>query len=154
MMTWILEGGVLLFGLFCMFLAGNKGLWLGLDRGKQTMIATEKYARENWWCPTRRNRNAVTGVTATFAKLCAARHAGFLRELDLYTDEELRTDPFYRDIIHPGGLGDAAATTFVLPTQDRVLILLKGGQARGPVEPHAVETLRPHIAAAAWPDDP
>lgn len=27
------------------------------------MIATEKYARANWWCPARRNRIATTGVT-------------------------------------------------------------------------------------------
>jgi hypothetical protein len=27
------------------------------------MIAMEKYARENWWCPARRNRNATTGAT-------------------------------------------------------------------------------------------
>lgn len=27
------------------------------------MIATEKYARANWWCPARRNRNATTGAT-------------------------------------------------------------------------------------------
>jgi hypothetical protein len=27
------------------------------------MIATEKYARANWWCPARRNRNAMTGST-------------------------------------------------------------------------------------------
>src|ERR1700758_5136528 len=69
-----------------------------------------------------------------FAKLCAAQHAGFLREGDIYTDDELESDPMYRYHISPLGLGHAAATTFVLPTQDRVLVCLEREKSRGPVE--------------------
>ena len=34
-----------------------------------------------------------------------ARHAGFLTEYDLYTDEELGADPIYRELLWPAGLG-------------------------------------------------
>lgn len=34
-----------------------------LHRGERTMIATEKYARANWWCPARRNRVVTTGIS-------------------------------------------------------------------------------------------
>ena len=87
-----------------------------------------------------------------WAKLSAAHHAGFLREVDIFTDEELRSDPLYRDVIYPRGLGYAAATIVVLPTQDRVLICLERERALGPVEPDALlklDALRPHIARSA-----
>jgi len=88
-----------------------------------------------------------------FARLCAARHPGFLRENDIYTDEELDSDPFYRDYIYPRGLGCAAATTFVSPTHDRLLVCLEREYARGPVESSAIEqldALRPHVARSAY----
>ena len=88
-----------------------------------------------------------------FARLSAARHPGFLREIDIYTDDELKSDPFYREHIYPRGLGHAAATTFVLPTQDRLLVSLERELARGPVETVAIErldALRPHIARSVF----
>jgi PAS domain-containing protein len=92
-----------------------------------------------------------------FTRLCGARPPGFLREVDIFTKEELRSapyllDPLYRDVIYPRGLGCAAVTTFVLPTQERVLVSFEREIARGPVEPDALErlnTLRPHIARGA-----
>jgi hypothetical protein len=36
-----------------------------------------------------------------FNRFLAARHAGFLTESALYTAEELKSDPFYRDILYP-----------------------------------------------------
>ena len=62
-LTLILEG-FLLFALFCMFLGANKGLWLRSWKGPNNgMIAAERHARANWWCPARRNRLATTGVS-------------------------------------------------------------------------------------------
>ena len=97
-------------------------------------------------------RDGTVARSQRFAKLIAAHHPGFLREVDIYTDDELRSDPLYRDHIYPRGLGHAAATTFVLPTHDRILISLEREKARGPVEPDAVEkldALRSHIARSA-----
>jgi MFS family permease len=74
-------------------------------------------------------------------------------QLDIYTDEELDSDPFYRDYIYPRGLGCAAATTFVSPTHDRLLVCLEREYARGPVESSAIEkldALRPHVARSAY----
>jgi DNA-binding CsgD family transcriptional regulator len=88
-----------------------------------------------------------------FARLCASCHPGFLREVDIYTDAELESDPFYQKYLFPRGLGRAAATTFVLPTQDSFLISLEREAVRGPVEASAIEeldALRPHIARSAF----
>jgi DNA-binding CsgD family transcriptional regulator len=88
-----------------------------------------------------------------FARLCAARHPGFLREIDIYAEGELESDPFYQKFIFPRGLGRAAGTTLVLPTQDNLVISLEREAARGPVEPSAIEkldALRPHIARGAF----
>jgi len=39
-----------------------------------------------------------------FTRLLAARHAGFLTDLDIYTEAELELDPTNRDIMRPRGL--------------------------------------------------
>ena len=95
------------------------------------------------------------GVVANsdrFARLCRAERPGFLRERDVYTDAELEIDPFYAKYIYPRGAGHAAATTFVLPTQERILVSLERDKVRGPVEDGAIarlDELRPHVARAA-----
>ena len=82
-------------------------------------------------------------------RLVAARHPGFLREIDFYSPEELDADPLYQKYIFPIGLGYAAATLIATPTKDRLLVSLERERARGPVEPEAIRrlnSLRPHIA--------
>ena len=91
--------------------------------------------------------------TDRFARLSAACHPGFLREIDIYTDAELEADPFYQKYLIPRGLGCAAATTMLLPSQDNLLITLEREGARGPVESSAIEkldALRPHVARSAF----
>jgi DNA-binding CsgD family transcriptional regulator len=83
------------------------------------------------------------------SRAVAARHAGFLREQDLYKEEELGADPIYRDLLWPGGLGWAAATVIPAPTSDILLLSVERDRARGPVETEAVrqlDALRPHLA--------
>ncbi len=85
-------------------------------------------------------------------RLAAARHAGFLRELDIYPDEKFRDDPFYREHIYSRGLGWAAATLFEMPSDERLLVSLERSYDRGPVEPAIVrqlDALRPHLARSA-----
>ena len=96
--------------------------------------------------------NGVIARTDRFRRLCRAERPGFLREADVYTEDELQADPFYAQVICPQGLGHAAGTTFVLPTGERVLVSLEREWARGPVEAGAIDQLdelRPHIARAA-----
>jgi DNA-binding CsgD family transcriptional regulator len=82
----------------------------------------------------------------------AARHAGFLREHDVFTDEELGTDPIYRDLLWPVGLGWGAATVIPAPTGDVLFLSVMRRRSLGPVEAAIVErldTLRPHLARSA-----
>ena len=43
-----------------------------------------------------------------FLRFTATRHAGFLSDMAIYTADEMKADPFYRDILYPRGLGWAA----------------------------------------------
>ena len=85
-------------------------------------------------------------------RLCGARHAGFLTEYDLYTDEELGADPFYHDMLLPLGYGWGAGTAIPLPTGDTLFVTLERKHVRGPVESAIVQkldALRPHLARSA-----
>ena len=87
-----------------------------------------------------------------FSRLMGLSHSGFASDEVIYSEEEKVTDPFYRDILFPRGLGHAAGTTIPLPTGDRFAISLEREHARGPVEPAAIDRLdelRPHIARSA-----
>ncbi len=102
---------------------------------------TETYIRDGWlWRGQRTPR------------LFAARHAGFLTEHDLATDEEIDADPFYRDWARPNGFGWCAVTALSLPTADRLVIDVERKYVRGPVEREIVnrlDELRPHLARSA-----
>jgi len=88
-----------------------------------------------------------------YNRLIAARHAGFLRELELYGNEaNLGDDPIYREFLWPGGLGWAAGTAVQVPTGDSLLITVERDRARGPVEAGVIQhldALRPHLARSA-----
>lgn len=80
------------------------------------------------------------------------QHAGFLTLHDLYTDEELKLDPLYRDFLRPRGLGPTAATEISLPTGDTVIFSFGREHVRGPIGAPIVrrlDALRPHLARSA-----
>ena len=80
------------------------------------------------------------------------RHAGFVTEKDIYTPEELDTDPFYQSVLYPRGLGHAAGTTVHLPTGDSFIFAFERELVRGPVEPERIaelDALRPHLGRGA-----
>ena len=63
--TLILVVGFSFFLLLWMFLDANstRPQWFRAWRGpNNAMIAAERHARANWWCPARRNRSVATGV--------------------------------------------------------------------------------------------
>jgi DNA-binding CsgD family transcriptional regulator len=81
-----------------------------------------------------------------------ARHAGFLTEHDVYTEETLAADPLYRDLLWPAGLGWCAATAIPSPTGDILFLNFEREKARGPFEAAVIESLdalRPHLARSA-----
>jgi DNA-binding CsgD family transcriptional regulator len=86
------------------------------------------------------------------ARAIAARHAGFLSERDIYREEELATDPLYRDLLWPAGLGHCAGMVVTTPTGDELFVSMERERAKGPVEAGAIavlDGLRPHLARAA-----
>lgn len=90
--------------------------------------------------------------SSRFARLIGARHAGFLRDGDIYTDQELGDDPMYRDFLWPAGLGWAAGTAMQLPSGNTVVLSLERERNLGPVETNVIahlDQLRPHIARSA-----
>jgi hypothetical protein len=86
------------------------------------------------------------------SRAIAGHHAGFLREHDVYTDEELAVDPLYRDMLWPGGMGWCAATVIPAPTGDVLFLSVERTHERGPVEDAVIQQLdplRPHLARSA-----
>ncbi len=81
-----------------------------------------------------------------------AHHAGFLTESDVFTAEELDSDPTYRDFYRPHGLGWMAITVVPLPTGDLIALSVERSYSRGPVEQtfiQQLDALRPHLARSA-----
>ena len=85
-------------------------------------------------------------------RLVGLNHAGFVRDNDHYTLEEMGRDPIYTDFLWPSGLGWNTATAIKVPTGDVVVLSLERERARGPVDlgviPH-LDALRPHIARSS-----
>ena len=100
-------------------------------------------------------RIAASGLLRTGQRpirMSASQHAGFLTEHDLFTDDELATDPIYRDFLLPAGLGWAASTAIRLPTDITLFFTVERLHSRGPVERNVVRQLdgfRPDLARSA-----
>jgi DNA-binding CsgD family transcriptional regulator len=102
----------------------------------------EKLVNEGWFW-----RGQV--ITRAFA----ARHAGFLTELDILTPDELDLEPIYRDYWRPQGVGWAVGTAIPIPTGENVILIMTRRTERGPVERTVVQKLdelRPHLARSAF----
>ncbi|QIP07720.1 helix-turn-helix transcriptional regulator [Bradyrhizobium symbiodeficiens] len=66
-----------------------------------------------------------------FNRLLRAKQSGFIPDSILYTPEEMRNDPAYRDMLYPRGMGWASATAIALPTGDDMVIALERAYDRG-----------------------
>jgi DNA-binding CsgD family transcriptional regulator len=98
----------------------------------------ERWVNEGWF-----------GRGHLIARVFAARHAGFLTDLDLFTPDELDQEPIYRDLWRPQGIGWRAGTAIPLATGENVIFVLPRLTERGPVERPFVQKLdelRPHLA--------
>ncbi|MBL0375516.1 hypothetical protein JJB09_26265 [Rhizobium sp. KVB221] len=76
-------------------------------------------------------------------------HAGFLADLDLFTEEEMRNDPLYTGFYYPEGLGWCVGTHIITPNDDMLVMSFEREFVKGPVPSEAVawlDTLRPHLA--------
>jgi DNA-binding CsgD family transcriptional regulator len=101
----------------------------------------EKWANERWLWHGQLHARAL-----------AARHAGFVTELDLFTPEEWDLEPLCRDFWRPRGIGGIVGTIIPIPTGENVSFLFPRRTERGPFERAVVQKLdelRPHLARSA-----
>lgn len=126
-------GGYATF-LFTASLHGAK--WVGSARGAYGA----EYIAEGW--PARTDRAL---------RLVAARHAGFLGDLDVYTREEMDREPVFAEFLRPRGIGWGAATAIQVPNGDTLIFDVERRIETGPVDANTIgklDLLRPHLARA------
>ena len=126
-------------------------------RGGYLFTATPEVSR---WTASDGIRSGLEEVIAggwiqrsgRFGRLAAARRPGFLTDHDIFTDDEMASDPLYRDILWPRGLGWAAGNLLTLPTGDALIFAIERPRQRGPIERKVIDQLDllyPHIARSA-----
>jgi hypothetical protein len=98
----------------------------------------ERFVKEGWlW------RGQI------IAKLFALRIPGFLIDVEFFTPEELDSEPIYREVWRPQGVGWGMATAIPIPTGENVTFILSRRIERGPFErasANRLDELRPHLA--------
>jgi hypothetical protein len=113
-------------------------LWPGvLDELGQSVEATGgtlfiTKADIQFWTSSPRNYDRARRVVnegwywqGQFAsRTLAMRHAGFLTDLDLFTFDELKREPLYRDVLYPLGIGWIVGTAIPIPTGEILSIPL------------------------------
>ena len=85
-------------------------------------------------------------------RLLLNRHFGFIREIDMFTAEEMDHDPTFQELLRPRGFGWAVGTVVQVPSDDMLAFSIERRFADGPVEQHHIpklNALRPHLARAA-----
>ncbi|MDB5607876.1 MAG: DNA-binding transcriptional regulator, CsgD family [Bradyrhizobium sp.] len=85
-------------------------------------------------------------------RLMLHKHAGFIRDVDLWTPEDLECDPNIRDLLRPLGLGWAVGTLVQVPSDDMLVFSIERRFVDGPVEAEVIpklNALRPHLARAS-----
>ena len=80
-------------------------------------------------------------------RLMANRHAGFIREIDLFTADEMDNDPTFQEFLRPRGLFWAAGTVVQVPSEDMLAFSIERRFADGPVEDRHLDAER--IAASS-----
>jgi DNA-binding CsgD family transcriptional regulator len=101
----------------------------------------EEFVRDGW---AEKNVRPV--------RLAAANYPGFIREQDVFTDDELDNDPVYRDFYRKRGLGWATGTMVESPSGDSIVFSFERAYEKGPVPLSTVkqfDLLRPHLVRAA-----
>ncbi|HXW72549.1 MAG TPA: LuxR C-terminal-related transcriptional regulator [Methylocella sp.] len=120
----------------CLFItAPNVQYWTASPVAQEKV---ERFVNEGWfWRGEVAKRNF------------AARHPGFLIDLDLFTREELAQEPIYRDIWSQWETGWGAMTAVPTSTGENVSFVLTRRIKEGPFERAAIQRLdelRPHLA--------
>src|SRR5690606_34207862 len=78
--------------------------------------------------------------------------AGFVTDTDVFSPEEIGSDPLFQEFLIPRGLGRGIATAIEVPTGDTLVLHSEGAFHLGPFAPKVIRRLnglRPHLARSA-----
>ena len=87
-----------------------------------------------------------------FERLAPKKHPGFISELDVFTEDEIRHHPYYTEFLRPNGGGWACGTIITSPSGDDLVFNLERAYDDGPIERSVcdgLDRLRPHLARAS-----
>ena len=126
------------FATFLLTATSDNVQWTYSARGS----VCEDYMAEGW--PAKTDRPF---------RLLAARHAGFLGDLDVYTREEMDREPVFTEFMRPRGLGWGAATAVEVPSGNTLIFNVERRWETGPVDSDTIkrlDELRPRNACRCW----
>jgi DNA-binding CsgD family transcriptional regulator len=115
--------------------AGGERRWMGTANFLDVM---DEFIAEGW--ATKNIRLEKANREGQFS---------FVRDTDLFTSEERRSAPIYRDFLGPRGLGCATATLIAGPEDINISVCFEQHLTKGNISDEAIrilDSLRPHIA--------
>lgn len=113
--------------------------WAGNERGHDAMHA---FLAGGW-----------ASRSSQAARMFALSEPRFVSDLDVFTREELETDPYYQGFLKPVGAFWGAGTFVDGPTDNKIVVTIHRPYEMGPLKPESVAFLtglRPHIARSTF----
>ena len=102
--------------------------------------AFDVFLRDGWASRSQRAERTI-----------AKKYAGFVRDEDLFTAQELEADPLHVEVLRPHGLGDVAGSVIECPNGDFMVLSFERALERGRTPDGVItafDQLRPHLARA------
>ncbi len=99
-----------------------------------------------------RNHYSFPGGQDRSRRLMATKRAGFVSDHEVYTQEEMFSEPLYTDYFFRNGFGRGIATAIEVPTGDTIILSAEGDYRHGAFGPaiyDRLNSLRPHLARSA-----
>lgn len=96
-------------------------------------------------------RCGLAAINPRPKRLSGLNHAGFVRDHDAFTDEEMDADPVYQ-FYRKNGVGWATGTMIPVPSGDSIVFSFENAYKSGPFTDEVVamfDGLRPHLARGA-----
>lgn len=113
------------------------------------------------WIGNARIQEAITAFAAggwaarssQASRMLSRGEPRFVSDLDVFTQEELNTDPYYQEFLKPHGLFWGAGTFIDGPTDNKIIVTIHRPYEMGPLSRKSVnllDGLRPHLARSAF----
>jgi DNA-binding CsgD family transcriptional regulator len=129
----------------------------GLTRGAGAVLITVADGQARWVSSSADFDEVVATHFERFsgngrtARLIGRNHAGFLRDIDIFTEAEMALEPVYADFLIPRGLGIGVATAIASPSGESFILHAERERREGPVDGEQIarlDRMRPHLARA------